>query len=85
MLVLQQLIKKKDKSDKTNYMSVNVLTNISKIYEKLICNQLYDHFDDIIFTSQYVFRKGYSTQHWLLVMLEKFKESLDKGNSFVAL
>ena len=34
--------KKKDKSDKTNYRPVSILPNISKIYEKLIYNQLYD-------------------------------------------
>ena len=71
--------KKKDKSDKTNYRPVSILSNISKIYEKLIYNQLYDYFDDILS------RKRQTTQHCLLVMLEKFKESVDKGNEFDAL
>ena len=31
------------------------------------------------------FRKGHSTQHFLLVMLEQFKESVNKGNEFGAL
>ena len=30
--------KKKDKSDKTNYRPVSLLTNLSKIHEKLIYN-----------------------------------------------
>ena len=77
--------KKKGKSDKTNYKPVSILPNISKIYEKLICNQLFDYFDDILSPSQCSFRKGYSTQHCLLVILEKFKESVDKGNEFGAL
>ena len=77
--------KKKDNSDKINYRTVSILPNISKIYDKLIYNQLYDYFDDILSPSQYGFRKGYSTQHCLLVMLEKFKESVDKGNEFGAL
>ena len=38
---------KKDKNDKTNYKPVGILTNISKMYEKLIYNQLYHCFDDI--------------------------------------
>ena len=41
--------KKKDKSDKTNYRPVHILTNISKTYGKLIYNQYYDYFDDIPF------------------------------------
>ena len=77
--------KKKGKSDKTNYRPVSILPNISKIYEILIYNQLYDYFDDILSPSQCGFPKGHSTQHCLLVMLEKFKESVDKGNEFGAI
>ena len=32
-----------------------------------------------------VFRKGYSMQHCLLVLTEKFKEAIDTGNKFGAL
>ena len=74
--------KKKDKSDKTNYRPVSMLPNISKIHEKTIYNQLYDYFDDILSSSQCGFCKGGNTQHCLLAMLEKFKESVDKGNEF---
>ena len=77
--------KKKDKSDKTNYKPVSILTNVSKINEKLIYDQLYDYFDDILSPSQCGFSKGYSRQHCLLAMLEKFKESVDKGNEFGAI
>ena len=73
---------KKDKSDKTNYRPVRILTNISKIYEKLIYNQLYDYFNGILSPSQYGFHKGYSTQYCLPVTLETFEESVDKGNEF---
>ena len=62
--------KKKDKGDKTNYSPVSILSNTSKIYEKLIYNQLCDYFDDIKPSSQCDFRKGRSMQHYLLVMLE---------------
>ena len=72
--------KKKDKSDKTNYSPVSISINISRIYKKLIYNQPYDYFDDILSPSQCGFRKGYSTQHCLLVMIEKFKESVGKSN-----
>ena len=78
--------KKKDKSDKTNHRSVSTLTNISTIYEKLICNQLCDCFDDMLSPSQCGFQvKGYSTQHCLFVMLENLIGSMDKGNEFGAL
>ena len=77
--------KKKDKSDISNYRPVSILSNYSKVYEKLIYNQLYQYFKNILFPSQCGFRKGYSTQHCLLVLIEKFKEAIDTGNKFGAL
>ena len=62
----------------------SILSHISKIYEKIIYNQLYEYFNDKPFPSQCGFRKGYSYQHSLF-MTEKFKESIDKGNAFGAL
>ena len=76
--------KKKEKSDKTNYRPVGILSNLCKIYEKLIYNQLHDYFDKILFPSQCGFRKGYSSQHCLLAMLENFKKFADNGNEFGA-
>ena len=61
------------------------LPNLSKIYGKLIYNQLYDYFDKILLPSQCGFRKGYSFQYCLLAMLENFKKSVDDGNEFGAL
>ena len=41
--------KKKKRTDKNNYRSVSILSNISKIYEKSFYNQMYDYFD-IVFS-----------------------------------
>ena len=40
--------KKKEKAVEANYRLVSILPNISKIYEKLMYQQLYDHFDHMI-------------------------------------
>ena len=45
---------------------------------------MYKHFDSILSPKQGGFRKGYSAQHCLMVMLENFKESRDKGKEFWA-
>ena len=79
------LHKKKEKSNKTNYRTVSILLNLSKIHEKLIYNRLYYYFDKILFPSQCGFCKGYSSQHCLIVMLENFNKSADNGNEFVVL
>ena len=62
-----------------------LLPNLSKIYEKLIYNQLHGYFDKILLTSRCGARKGYSSQHCLLAMLENFQKSADDGNKFRAL
>ena len=61
---------------KRNYRPVSILSNLSDIYEKLMYNQLYEYFDNILFPSQCGFRKGYS----LLV-----KEAIERKNEFGAL
>ena len=77
--------KRNEKCDKTNYRPVSIVINISKIYDKLLYNQLFKYFDSLIATNQCEFRKGFSSQYCLLVMLEKFKETIDRGNQFGAL
>ena len=77
--------KKNEKCNKTNYRPVSILTNISKIYEKLLYDQLSKYFDSLLATNQCGFRKGFSSQYCLLAMLQKFKEEIDRGNQFGAL
>ena len=83
MLILFQYIRKVT-CKKENYTPVSIQSNLSKIYEKLMYYRLYEYFDNILFPSQCRFRKGYSAQHGLLVMIEKFKEAIDRDNEFGA-
>ena len=77
--------KKNEKCNKTNYRPVSILTNNSKIYEKLLYGQLSKYFDSLLATNQCGFRKGFSSQYCLLVMLEKLKEAINTRNQFGAL
>ena len=38
--------------EKTNYRPVSIATNISKIYEKSVSNQLSIYFDSLLVTNQ---------------------------------
>ena len=78
------IYKKNNNCKKENCRPVSVLSNLSKIYEKLMYNQLYECFYNILLPSQCGFRKGYSAQHCLLVMIRKFKEAIDRGYEFGA-
>ena len=68
------IFKKFDCIFKTNYRAVSILPTLSKIYEKILYQQMYEYFDNIF--SKYLcgFRRGHSTQHCLLFMLEKLKK-----------
>ena len=78
------IYKKNNNCKKENYRPVNILPNLSKIHEKLKYNQIYEYVN-ILFPSQCDFRKEYSAQHCLLVMIEKFKKAIETGNEFGAL
>ena len=60
---------------------MSILSNISKIYERCLYSQISNFFFDY----QCGFRKGFNAQHCLVVMIEKWRKSLDKGESFGAL
>ena len=79
------VFKKEEKLDKSNFRPVSILPVISKIYERLMYEQMYKYFDQIFSKFQCRFRKRFSTQDWLLYMIEKWKESLDQGGHYVAL
>ena len=79
------VFKKNARTSKNNYRPVSVLPVISKISERIICNQLLAFYEEIFSKFQYCFRKGYSTQHCLLMMLESRKDAVDKNKAFCAL
>ena len=68
-----------DRQDKTKYRPISILSTMSKIYERVIYDQISIKFNDLLSIYQCGFRKGYSTQHCLIVMLDKWKSSIDKG------
>ena len=73
------IYKKVDRLLKHNYRPISILPTISKVYEKILHPQIYAYFNDIFSKFLCGYRKGYSTQHCLLYMLEKLKTFLDKG------
>ena len=68
-----------------NYRPVSMLSNISKIYERCIYDQIQLFFDSLLSKYQCGFRRGYNAQHCLITLIEKWKKSVDNGGAFVAL
>ena len=76
--------KQGSRNKKENYRPISILPLISKIFEKIICRQLSNHFDNILSKFQCGFRKGYSPQHCLLLMIDKWKKAVDNHKVFGA-
>ena len=76
---------KGNRNQKDNYRPISILPIISKIFEKLICRQLSNHFDNIFSKFQCGFRKGFSAQHCLLLMIDKWKKAVDNNKVFGAI
>ena len=72
------VFKKDSRTEKTNYRP-SILPNSSKIYERLIYNQLSRYLQNFLSKFQCGYRKGFNAQDCLLVMTEKWKRMLDNG------
>ena len=73
------------KLSKENYRPISILPNISKVYERCLYDQISKYFETRFSKFQCGFRKGYSAQHCLLAMIEKWKTAVDNGGVFAAL
>ena len=67
---------------KDNYSPISILPIISKIFEKLVCRQLSNHFNDIFSKFQCGFRKCFNARHCLLLMIDKWKKAVDNNTAF---
>ena len=76
--------KKNEKKDKSNYRPISIPSNISKIYERCIQTQLNEYLANFLSKFQCDFRQGFSTQHGLLVMIEKLRKTRDEKGVFAA-
>ena len=63
---------------KKNYRPVSILPVVSKIYERIMQNQIKSYVEKNLSPYLCGYRKGYNTQYALTAMIEKWKEYLDK-------
>ena len=61
---------------------VSILSNMSKIFERIIFRQISNYMESFLSKYQCGFWKGYSAWHCLLLMLEKWKLAADNGKVF---
>ena len=71
--------KKCDRTIDDNYRPVSILPPISKVFERSMYEPIYSYVDKYLSPSLFGFRKGFSTEYCLIVMLEKWKKAMDQG------
>ena len=71
--------KKDEPTDKENYRPVSVLPLLSKVFERLLYDQLSEYLEKYLNTLLCGFSKAHSTQHALLKLLQAWQEELDKS------
>ena len=73
------VFKEDDKSDKSNYRPISTLPNLSKVYERIMQNQIYPYLNIIFCKYQCGLQNVLNAQHCLIAMIEKWRQSLDSG------
>ena len=74
------IYKKDDPAIFGNYRPISILPAISKIFEKVMFNQLYAHFEvnKLYYKSQYGFRRNHSTEFAALELIDRILLDMDK-------
>ena len=78
---ISPVFKKDDRCNLSNYRPISVLTVFSKLYEKLMYNNLYSHFSSnrLLYKRQFGFPSNCSTEHAIVDLVNHLKMSLDKN------
>ena len=73
------LYKKDDDRLFGNYRHISLLSSISKIFERIAFNQLYEYFtsNGLLYESQYRFRKLHSTELAALEFTDRISQEMD--------
>ena len=68
---------------KSNYRPVSVLPVVSKLFERIMQNQIKPYIEKHLSPFLCGYRKGYNTQYALMAMVERWKKHLDKPSGLV--
>ena len=73
--------KKGNQQECNNYRPIPLLSNISKLIEKLLFNRLYKFLNQNkgLFNYQFRFRNHHSANHTLISITEEIRNALDEG------
>lgn len=75
------IFKKGSRLSVSNYRPISLLSNLNKIFEKVIYKRLYNFIEenDCLYSHQYGFRGNHSTTHALINITEEIRSALDQN------
>ena len=76
---ITSVFKKGDSTKKENYRPISTLSNLSKVFERILHDQISNFIEPKFSKFLVGFRKKHNTQHALLRMIEKWKTKLNNG------
>ena len=78
---IKPLFKKGDVTLLNNYRPISLLPCVSKIFERVLFNQLYEYFDrnNLLTQHQYGFRKNHSTEFAAMELIDRVANLLELG------
>ena len=64
-----------------NYRPISILAVLSKVFERVVQQQVYDYLEQnkLLSQSQFGFRKGSSTQHAVTLLSDAIRQAMDTG------
>ena len=74
---VRALFKNSDSFQKKNYRPITVLPSVSKVFERLLANQMLPIVNKFLSPKICGYRQGYNTQHALLKLVDTCKKTLD--------
>ena len=79
------IYKSGDKTLPQNYRPISLISNISKIIERILHKRIYDFLDSekLISKTQFGFRKGHSTEHAVIYFMEYVTKHLENGEHVI--
>ena len=75
------VFKSDDETDPNNYRPISLLSNFNRIFERLMYTRMMNYIEkhNLIYSSQYGFRKGHSTQHAILDIVNPIQANMNQG------
>ena len=69
-----------DEADANNYRPISLLSNFNRIFEKIMYKRMTSYIEkhNLLYTSQYGFRKGHSTQHAILDIINDIQTNMNQ-------